>query len=481
VRHDRSARIGMSRLSAMLAGLFPLCAGATEHETSGARWTFDNYRPTITSADGRFSMSLRARLQLDAGGFDQADDVDDVTSLHDVEFKHLDSGALVRRAYLGVEGRAFRDLWYEYRMNFGGSDFGISDPYIQLARVSYNIGSYESGPLFRVNAGLIKPIFTYNDAMSSASLTFLERAAVVNVATETFGGGSPRLGAELTFQQTDFLRSGDNFMISGALTGHIASKRASEISDDSNNNGTHILGRIAYRLWSDGPSNIQLGSSFSRILTVGGPAGPGGARNLSLQDAPEIQIDGNSLVDTGLIPAKGGGMWGLEAAGNLRSFYVAAEYYQFDIDRDTSCAGCVAANDPAFSGWYVEASWMLTGETKTYQANALNNGMATFANPHVSMPFALDSGGWGAWEIAARYSDLDLDWQSGALGTSCPVAGCVRGGEQNIFSVGLNWYLSNNFRFLFDYMFIHVDKLGSSGTQIGQDVTVVATRFQFTN
>jgi phosphate-selective porin OprO/OprP len=107
--------------------------------------------------------------------------------------------------------------------------------------------------------------------------------------------------------------------------------------------------------------------------------------------------------------------------------------------------------------------------------------MATFANPHVRAPFALDGSGWGAWEIAARYSNLDLDWQAGALGATCPAAGCVRGGEQQIVTIGLNWYLSDNFRFLFDYMFIHVDKLSSLGAQIGQDVSVIGTRFQFTN
>ena len=479
MQHDRLARIAY--VSAMPTILFLSSANAAETASSGARWTFDGLRPTITSADGRFSLSLRARLQLDTGGFNQSSDVEDVTALHDVEFKHLNSGALIRRAYLGVEGWAFRDFWYEYRMNFGGDGFRIADPYIHIARISYNIGSYDAGPLFRVNAGLIKPIFTHNDAMSSASLTFLERAAVVNVATETFGAGAPRLGVELAFQQTDLLRSGDNLMVSAAFTSHVASKRPSEFASDGNSDGTHLLGRIAYRLWSDGMSNFQIGGDISRILTVGGPIGPLGARSLSLQDEPEIQVDGNALVDTGPLPAKGGGLWGLEASGNLRSVYFAAEYYEFGIERDTACGGCVIAGDPEFSGWYVEGSWMLTGETKTYQANAMNNGMATFANPHVRAPFALDGSGWGAWEIAARYSNLDLDWQAGALGATCPAAGCVRGGEQQIVTIGLNWYLSDNFRFLFDYMFIHVDKLSSLGAQIGQDVSVIGTRFQFTN
>jgi phosphate-selective porin OprO/OprP len=463
-------------LSGLLAVPLP-SANAAE----SARWSFEQWRPTITSTDGRFSMSLRTRLQLDTAGFDQRSDIDAVTALHDVEFRHLDSGAMVRRAYLGVEGSLFRDFWYEFRTNFGGSDFGFSDPYVHLARISYNIGSYETGPLFRFNAGLIKPVFTHNDSLSSASLTFLERAAVVDAATETFGGGGSRLGAEVTFQQTNLFRSGDNLVVSGAYTGHVASKRDSGIARDANASGTHLLGRLVYRLWSDGVSNVQIGSDVSQVLTLGGPIGAQGAHSLSLRDQPEINVDGNALVDTGPLPAKGGGLWGIEAAGNLRNLYLAAEYYELAIERDTTCGGCVAAGDPTFSGWYVEGSWMLTGETKTYQANALNNGMATFAAPHIDMPFAFNGGSWGAWELAARYSNLDLDWERGALGLSCPVAGCVRGGQQKIFAVGLNWYLSDSFRFLFDYMFIHVDKLSGTGAQIGQDVNVIGTRFQFTN
>lgn len=460
--------------------VLPVSLDASAAESPGASSTFEDHRPTLASPDGRFSVSLRARLQIDAAGFNQADDVSEVTPLHDVELEHLHSGTLLRRAYLGVEGWAFRDFWYELRADLGGDNFRFEEPYVHLARLSYMRQSDDDGPLIRVNGGLIKPIFTYNDATSSASLTFLERAAVVNVATSAFGGGAPRLGAELTLQDADLLRPGDNLVLSAAYTGHV-SARTSDNPDDATVDGTHVLGRVAYRLWSDGLSNVQIGASGSRILGMGDGAGEGAARTLMLQDRPEIRVDGNSLVATAPLPARGGGLWGIEAAGNWRNMYLAAEYYEFGIERDTACSGCVIAGDPEFSGWYIEGSWMLTGETKTYQANALNNGMATFANPQVRTPFALDGGGWGAWEIAARYSDLDLDWEPGAPGTTCPVAGCVRGGEQKIFSVGLNWYLSDNLRVLFDYMLIQVDKLSAAGAQIGQDVTVVGTRFQLTN
>jgi phosphate-selective porin OprO and OprP len=67
----------------------------------------------------------------------------------------------------------------------------------------------------------------------------------------------------------------------------------------------------------------------------------------------------------------------------------------------------------------------------------------------------------------------------------------VRGGEQNILSFGLNWYLNPNMRFLLDYSRIQVDRLNPagpgnlvpfgaapstlpSGVQIGQDLNTYA-------
>jgi hypothetical protein len=93
------------------------------------------------------------------------------------------------------------------------------------------------------------------------------------------------------------LRPGDNLVVSGAFTGHVASARASGVPEDATSDGTHALGRIGYRLWSDGLSNVQVGGSFSRLLTVGGGADANGAHSLTLQDQPEIRVDGNSARD----------------------------------------------------------------------------------------------------------------------------------------------------------------------------------------
>jgi phosphate-selective porin OprO/OprP len=56
----------------------------------------------------------------------------------------------------------------------------------------------------------------------------------------------------------------------------------------------------------------------------------------------------------------------------------------------------------------------------------------------------------------------------------------VRGGEQRVIGAGLNWYMNNNVRWLFDYSHVSVDRLNASDLQAGQDFDVLAGRMQLT-
>lgn len=478
-----------------------------EQSTTDTNWTFDNLRPTVQSADGRFSMSLRARTQFDTALFSQSSNIASTNA----QVKDLASGSIMRRFYFGAEGRAFRDFWYEFRLDLGGANAEGSNAIINLARIAYNIGNvaYPNEPHFRINAGVIQPLFTYGDSVSSSSTTFMERGDVVNTAIAGFGGDDHRRGVELTFQQADIFRPGDNLVLSSAFTGQPTTSPGgspTNITDE----GTQIVGRAAYRLWSDGFSNLQVGGNFAHILNVTGASSPGGIRTLALQDRPEIRVDGTRLVSTANstllgtsttatnIPETGGWLYGLEGGGNFRNFFLYGEYMKFGMDRAVTCTGCtpyggtlgVNPGNPQFSGWYVEGSWILTGETKTYSAVATNNEMATFNNPRVVTPFDPASGNWGAWELAARYSDLDLNWRPGAIGQTAaqaPVGG-VRGGEEKIWTLGINWYLNNNVLMRFNYLHVDVDKLGfvtngSSTTlqQVGQQFNAFGARLQLSN
>lgn len=420
-------------------------------------WSFSNGRPTITSGDGRFSLALRTRFQADVANFFQQDDLPPTVVARD-----LGSGAVIRRAYLGVEGRVFQDWWYEFRLNFGGTNAEGAE--LNLARIAY-LGI----PNFRINLGVIQPIFTLDNTTSSGNLMFIERAEVINIATDNFGGEDARRGVELTFQKQNFLLPGDNFILSGAFTG---AKTGDATGHGTSSGGagdeqSQVLGRLAYRLWSDGFSNVQIGGSAARIMHFNPTTG-----TMNLQDRPQMRVDGTRLVSTGGLSAKSGsGMWGADAAMNFRNLYLGGEYYRYSIERPSG-------GDPDFSGWYAAGSWVITGEMKPYSASAMNNEFGSWGSPRVSRPFSLKGGSWGAWEFAARYSELDLNWNEGVAGAATP-AGGVRGGTEKIVTVGLNWYPNNNIRVMLNDMIVKVDRLNGAGDQIGQDLNILGARFQF--
>ena len=81
----------------------------------------------------------------------------------------------------------------------------------------------------------------------------------------------------------------------------------------------------------------------------------------------------------------------------------------------------------------------------------------------------LGKGGLGAWEVAARFSSMDLDFMPGG-------SGAVAGGVQNIWSVGLNWYPNPTVRFLLDYSNIQVNRASAPTTDISANT--IALRSQ---
>jgi phosphate-selective porin OprO/OprP len=187
---------------------------------------------------------------------------------------------------------------------------------------------------------------------------------------------------------------------------------------------------------------------------------------VQLRERPELRVDGTRLVDTGLINSDGLTAYGLEFGAQYKNFLVASEGFKIDVDR-------IGAFDPSFSGWYVLGSWTLTGENHPW--NAANGG---FRGVRPTKIFDPSAGTWGAWEIAARYSVLDLNDTEGAAGSVTPIGG-IRGGKQDITTIGLNWYPNNVFRFLLDYQWVRVNRLNSAGAQVGQDADVVSLRSQF--
>jgi phosphate-selective porin OprO/OprP len=98
------------------------------------------------------------------------------------------------------------------------------------------------------------------------------------------------------------------------------------------------------------------------------------------------------------------------------------------------------------TAWQVTGSWILTGEDAAYKGGV---------NPR--RPFKPQQGGWGAWQLVARYEQLDIDDAAFPFfsnpNTSAHSAGA--------WSVGLNWYLNRNVTV--KTSFSHTDFSGGGG------------------
>lgn len=442
-----------------------------EETQDAVQWSFNDARPTVRSGDGRFELSLRSLVQLDTAAYIQdQSDLGAGYACPGSPLCDLGSGALFRRVRFGVEGKFFREFVYEIRFEFGGSDIEGSGT-INLARIGY-VGV----PGLRVHLGAIQPIMTLYDATSSGELTTMERPGVITVITQAFGGEDGRRGLEATYQRENLLTDGDNFMFSAALTGdRVATNGCGHSGSPSgcpagaDDERTQLLGRLAYRLWSDGTSNVQIGGTAATILSLQG-TNPGVDRTLTLRERPEVRVSGDRFVDTGPIPAEGGTLAGFEAGMNFQNLYLAAEYYAWDVERDVSS---IAGADPRFSGWYVEGEWLFTGENKRYVAAGTNNNVAVWRGP-------ASTSSAGAWSLTARYSDLNLNWREGAAGAPCTqFLQCIRGGEQKVTNIGVTWYLNANLKMMGEYAMVDVNRQGYAGENLNAEFDIVQGRMQF--
>lgn len=433
-----------------------------EYQATQPIWTFNNGRPVIASPDGKFQMAIRGRFMFDMASFEQ--DANDfgagygavgTCNLSNV-LCDQGSGAVFRRVRLGVEGRFFKDFIYEMRFDFGGSGAEGSGV-VNIMRVGYT-----GIPGLRVHIGAIQPIITMYDATSSADLTTIERAGIITTLVGAYGGDNARRGVEATYQKSNFVWEGDNLVLSGAYTGERIG--ADHTGIPNNDENTHLLGRVAYRLWSGDGSNIQIGASASTLLDP--------PSTLTLQERPEIRVAADRFVSTGALAIDGGEAYGFEFGANFKNFYLAAEWYEMSLDR------IGATLDPDFSGYYVEGEWIFTGESKRYTAAGTNNNVGVFSQPTVASPWSL-GGGTGAWSLHARYSVLDLNFNEGVAGAATP-AGGVRGGEQTITNVGVTWYMNANLKLMGEYAMVDIQRLNAAGASLDAEFDILQGRVQFT-
>jgi phosphate-selective porin OprO/OprP len=151
--------------------------------------------------------------------------------------------------------------------------------------------------------------------------------------------------------------------------------------------------------------------------------------------------------DTGPMEANSSTTFDLEASWRRGPFWLHGEYLRNEV-------AAPDLGDPVFSGYHVTASWILSGEMRAY-----NRRSGVFGPVPVAR--SVYQGGWGAWELALRWTELDLTDAE------------IEGGEMQVLSAAVNWWLTSYFSFNFYYRRIELDRFGVQGTSDGMLARVV--------
>ncbi len=482
-------------------------------------------RLTIATADGKWSISPYILVQGDFASYSNGQPLPNGPTNGKNDLKS--SGENFRRAQLGFQGAFAGDFGYAFVYDFGGSNgdetyqgyagpnsgtiinvcktlVGTtctawttastasfynsstgagSGPHIQQAWLSYK-GILDP---FTFKIGAFATPANLNDMTSSADLLFNERPSPAQLSRGLDGDDGR--------ESVGFQGNGSIWNASLFFTGDTFGKGAL-LAPQSTSGGSQeaVVGRLAVAPWYDPDTNfnIHLGANVGYVIhpqeaTTNTPSGLSGftTYGITFSDRPELRVDNVTFLNTGAIDAKSAYSAGLEAAFSYGPFLVQGENFWYGITRDNPGTPVAGITNPNFSGWYVEGSWVLTGEPRVYSMAS-----ASYVRPSPAEPFDPANGDWGAWELAGRYSSADLNYdvhstanytytEPGTGASTLKVADAVFGGQQNIWSVGLNFYPNDALKFMLDYQDVRLKDIGAFGNNGSYNTINLRTQVSF--
>lgn len=405
-----------------------------------ARW--NPYQGLILETPNKdFTAHVGGRMQWDTVAFTQSRQL-----LPPAQFGDLFDGTFFRRVRIQMDGQAYEVL--EYNLEFALEQVQQGLPNLD----EFWAGIKDMPWIGTIRAGHIKTPqgFEGDNVSSSKAMTFLERASYsdafyLNFVTGVWAG---------------------NHILDDHATWALAAYR--QDNQTHGNNGVDFgdgtwgfTGRVtALPVYEyDGRCLVHLGLSATWRKAEKPDPGNAGEGVERFRARPEMRdaigdfgttlpgttvaLPGNTarLVDTGALLADSATVLGSEVFIVRGPFSVQAEWAL--ASANNANVGRVNKN-LWFHGGYLELSYFLTGEHRAYDRRLGREGTSYLVGPNTNFWFLRGDGGGitrgiGAWEIAARYSYLNLN------------DGPVQGGVDSAIELGVNWYLNPNLKAQFIY------------------------------
>lgn len=156
----------------------------------------------------------------------------------------------------------------------------------------------------------------------------------------------------------------------------------------------------------------------------------GGTIDIDQRDAVIHLIDSKNLNADFKGTADDAVAYNMEVGGVYGPAHLLAQYVNMNVNREDP-----SLDDVTLQAWSVDLGFFLTGESKNYDA-----GKAQWGS--IKPKGIVGKGGIGAWEVAVRYEEADYnDFDEAFIG-----------GEMDLLTVGLNWYVNNSMRFMANYV-----------------------------
>jgi phosphate-selective porin OprO/OprP len=396
----------------------------------------------FSSADKDFSLRLRGVVQADSRTF--FDDGGIVGN----------DGLLLRKARPIIEAKVYRDFDFLFRADFGGSTVQVLDAY----------ANYRYKPELQLRVGKMKSPVGLELLQGDTDFTFNERALATSLVPNRDVGAQFHgevFEGRLNYAAGIFNGVGDN-----------RSSANADFEDDK-----EFAGRLFAHPFKKTSINALQGLGFGVGGSYGSVQSPSTTALPSTTGGtlPGYSTDGQQQFFAynptgGAVVLASGEHWRVSPQFYYYwgPFGLMGEYAISNQKVDRTVGG--VTTDSARLGhkaWEVTASWVLTGEDATYKSVVPRR------------PFSPANGGWGAWQLVARYASLDVDDAAFPLFSDPAISAT----EADSWSVGLNWFLNKNVRFVTSFSRTTFKGGGGPGTTAPSIVTrqpenVLFTRVQ---
>ena len=391
---------------------------------------------SVKAPDGSFVFKITGDIQADSRFF--FNDKQDTA-------KGLTDTFLLRRARPTFEVSLNKWITGRLQTNFGQGTATIEDAYINLA----------FHPLIQFRTGRFKAPLGLENLKSSTKLTFIERALPTQLVP-IFDQGVQLWGEPLEGRVTYAFA-----VTNGAVDG-------TNVDNTDTNDRKDFTGRLFVRplKTSDLPllAGLGVGIAGSTGRQTGTTDVPG------LTSGYKTNAQTNFFTYTNAKDSTNTTKYGAVAAGNRTRWSPQLSWYpgQFGVlgeyvasRQAVQSTTTLKTVDLTHRSWQVAASFVLTGEDVTEKG----------VTPR--RPYQLGKPGWGALEVAGRYSQFNAD--KATFPTYASLASSARVARS--WTGGLNWYATNNVKVQSNYEYTFFDG-GAKGTGNRPVERAVLTRVQ---